>query len=439
MILTPLKYFESLYPQNTREKEIREYLEFLKKGLSAQIIGLPGTGKNNLLRLLAYNLGAREHHLKSYEKLMHFVYIDSAEARGRPMMDLVKLMLSTISFSLAERNMNTESAKVKQLLEEAVNMNDSFLIYQYLKKTIDYLTIEKKLSIVLLFDRFDTIAPNITEDFFSNLKTLRNHAKYRFGVVFSLKRPLEETVDINLIKDFEDVVSENEIYIEMTDPVSIKFRLDYIEKAARKKLGENVRREVVGLTGGHARLTKISYERLTAEKNIPENIHDYLLSQEKIKKALSEIWESLLPSEKLALKNKTLKDVDYLIKTGLVKNNQIEIPLFADYIKEKTATNNARILYDNEKNEITKADTPITYSLSASEFRLLKFMLENKDKVLSKDELISNVWTDQKTQEGVTDQAFDQIIYRLRKKIEDDPTNPKFIKTIKGTGYKFNS
>lgn len=438
MELKPLKYFESLYPEDTREKEIRQYLEFLKKGLSAQIIGLPGVGKNNLLRLLAYNVKAREYHLKKYESITHFVYIDAGEAKGRGQMDLIKLILSSIAFSLGERNMTKEALRIKSLLEEAIQMNDEFLMFQYLKKAIDFLTIEKKLSVILLFDRFDTIAPTLTEDFFSNLKSLRNHAKYRFGVVFSLKRPLEETVDVNLIADFSDIISENEIYIELSDPVALKFRTGYIEKAARKPLPSALKDEITKLTGGHSKLTKLSFEKIVSDEKTPENLERYLLDLASITKALDEIWDSLLPSEKIELKTKTFSQNSYLEKTGLIKNNKISIPLLSAYIENKKIENNEKIIYDNEKNEVLKGDASISNTLSSSEFKLLKFMIENKGKILSKDELIEKVWSDQKTQEGVTDQAFDQIIYRLRKKIETDPSNPQFIQTIKGTGYKFS-
>jgi len=439
MTLTPLKYFEALYPENTREKEIRQYLEFLKKGLSAQIIGLPGTGKNNLLRLLAYNIDARTYHLKHYENTVHFVYIDSAEAKNRPPKDLIKLIMSSIAFSLGERSLLDEAKRINLFLAEGINMNDEFLMFQYLKKAIDFLTIEKKLSVILLFDRFDTIAPSLTEEFFSSLKTLRNHAKYRFGVVFSLKRPLEETVDIELISDFSDIISKNEIYIQLVDDVAIKFRTEYIEKAARNSIDKKVRDEILSLCGGHAKLTKLSFEKIVSEKDKISDVKNYLLNQETIIKALDEIWDSLLPSEKIELKNKTFSDNSYLTKTGLVKDNEIAIPLFSYYIESLNIENNEKIYYDLEKNDILKGNISISSTLSSSEFRLLKYMLENIDKILTKDEIITAVWNDQKTQEGVTDQAFDQIIYRLRKKIEANPSDPKFIVTVKGTGYKFVS
>ncbi len=66
----------------------------------------------------------------------------------------------------------------------------------------------------------------------------------------------------------------------------------------------------------------------------------------------------------------------------------------------------------------------------------MKFLLENKDRIIEKEEIINTVWGDQKTVLGVTDQALDQLVFRLRKKIEDNPNQPQFIQTIKGRGFK---
>jgi DNA-binding response OmpR family regulator len=81
----------------------------------------------------------------------------------------------------------------------------------------------------------------------------------------------------------------------------------------------------------------------------------------------------------------------------------------------------------------------ISEKLSPFEFKLMIYLIQNKEKLCSKDEIINAVWGDQKSQEGVTDQALDQIFYRLRKKIEKDPSNPRYIHTVKGKGYKLSS
>lgn len=71
--------------------------------------------------------------------------------------------------------------------------------------------------------------------------------------------------------------------------------------------------------------------------------------------------------------------------------------------------------------------------LKEMEFRLLKFLIENKNKVLTKDELFENVWKDT----FISDGTLNVHIRRLREKMEKNPNNPQYIKTVWGIGYVF--
>ncbi len=73
-------------------------------------------------------------------------------------------------------------------------------------------------------------------------------------------------------------------------------------------------------------------------------------------------------------------------------------------------------------------------SLSPTEFRLLKALAENAGRVLSRDQLLNNVW--ETRAEDVYSRTVDVHIGRLRRKIEDDVTNPTYIITVAGMGYK---
>ncbi|MDO8269968.1 MAG: winged helix-turn-helix domain-containing protein [Candidatus Levybacteria bacterium] len=443
MQLTPLKYFDSLYPAATRKKEIQQFIPYLEKGLSSQLVGLPGSGKSNIFRLLSYNKDARFENFGEYEKYLHFVYIDCSEIKGRPLADITKFILISLAFSLGERRFAEESKEINQYLKEGLEVPDEMILFQSLKKSLDYLSIEKKLTIHLLFDKFDILIPTITSQFFTNLRVLRNHAKYRFGSIFSLTRPLEETIDPLLLADYHDLVAENVIYTTLFDEVGMNFRLSYIEKAARKSLDEKVKQEIIKLSGGHAKIAKLSYEAIISEENRIENIEEYLLKRPTIQGALYEIWNALLPSEQIALKkNISYDDISdlhpYLTASGLFGKDGITIPLFANYITTVPVESIEKITYDEERNEVLVGGSPITDRLSPSEFRLLRFLIQNKERLTSKDEIIQSIWGDQKSQEGVTDQALDQIFYRLRKKIEQDPANPRYIHTIKGKGYKLS-
>ncbi len=72
--------------------------------------------------------------------------------------------------------------------------------------------------------------------------------------------------------------------------------------------------------------------------------------------------------------------------------------------------------------------------LSATEFKILKFLIERKGKIFSRDHLLDAVW---KGEAFVTPRTVDVHINRLRSQIEDDPKSPRHIKTMRGIGYYF--
>lgn len=82
---------------------------------------------------------------------------------------------------------------------------------------------------------------------------------------------------------------------------------------------------------------------------------------------------------------------------------------------------NRMAIYINEKEIILKA----------REFKLFLYLFENKNKIVTKDELFNSVWKDTFFSDG----TLNVHIRKIREKIEEDPNNPKYIKTIWGTGY----
>lgn len=74
--------------------------------------------------------------------------------------------------------------------------------------------------------------------------------------------------------------------------------------------------------------------------------------------------------------------------------------------------------------------------LSAKEFDLLLLLVENKGRTLSKEYIFKSVWGSDSFSEQ---QTLTVHIKRLREKIEDDPAKPERIKTIWGTGYRYES
>jgi DNA-binding response OmpR family regulator len=74
-------------------------------------------------------------------------------------------------------------------------------------------------------------------------------------------------------------------------------------------------------------------------------------------------------------------------------------------------------------------------ALTATEFRLLEFLMSRPGIVFSREQLLDSVWGHDR---AVTDRTVDVYILRLRQKIENDPANPMFIRSVRGFGYSFN-
>jgi len=72
--------------------------------------------------------------------------------------------------------------------------------------------------------------------------------------------------------------------------------------------------------------------------------------------------------------------------------------------------------------------------LTAHEFDLLYVLASNPGIVFSRDALVQRVWG---SETHITERSVDTLIKRLRKKIELDPAEPRYITTVWGTGYKF--
>lgn len=83
--------------------------------------------------------------------------------------------------------------------------------------------------------------------------------------------------------------------------------------------------------------------------------------------------------------------------------------------------------------QVTKKEMPI--NLSATEFRLLLYLVQKKGRIFNRDMLLDAVWKDEAYVEPRT---IDVHIRRLRAQIEDDPSDPVYIKTRRGIGYYFD-
>ena len=74
--------------------------------------------------------------------------------------------------------------------------------------------------------------------------------------------------------------------------------------------------------------------------------------------------------------------------------------------------------------------------LPSRETDLLCYLMKNRDRVISRNELLERVW-EYPNAEGVETRTVDNYVVRLRQKVEPDPQNPRVVVTVRGRGYRF--
>jgi DNA-binding response OmpR family regulator len=128
---------------------------------------------------------------------------------------------------------------------------------------------------------------------------------------------------------------------------------------------------------------------------------------------------------------------DYVTKPFSLRELTARIKAVTRRAEERTTELNqycfGKIALDFKKYEATKKGEKL--ELTPLEFRMLKLLIEKKGQVVSRDDFLDQIWGEENV--SVSFRTVDSHIANIRKKIEDDPANPKHILSLRSVGYKF--
>lgn len=126
---------------------------------------------------------------------------------------------------------------------------------------------------------------------------------------------------------------------------------------------------------------------------------------------------------------------DYIVKPFFVRELVARIKIqFRGQTNANKILKAASLELDRSRCEARLDGNLLT--LTATEFRLLEFLMTRPGVVFSREQLLDAVWGHDR---AVTDRTVDVYILRLRQKIESDAANPLYIRSVRGFGYSFNN
>jgi DNA-binding response OmpR family regulator len=124
---------------------------------------------------------------------------------------------------------------------------------------------------------------------------------------------------------------------------------------------------------------------------------------------------------------------DYVVKPFFVRELIARIKLqFRNQATPARVLEVGGLELDTTSRQVRLNGTPL--ALTATEFRLLEFLMSRPGVVFSREQLLNSVWGQDR---AITDRAVDVYVLRLRQKIETDPASPVLIHSVRGFGYTF--
>ena len=124
---------------------------------------------------------------------------------------------------------------------------------------------------------------------------------------------------------------------------------------------------------------------------------------------------------------------DYVVKPFSVRELIARIKLqFRNQTKPSRVLEAGGVELDRTSCQVRVNSVPL--ALTATEFRLLEFLMSRPGVVFIREQLLNAVWGQDR---AITDRAVDVYVLRLRQKVERDPANPLLIHSVRGFGYTF--
>jgi hypothetical protein len=441
------------FPITYRQEQIRIILDWLRVGESGVIAGMSGSGKSNLLGFLASRPDAAQSHLGDTVADTCFTFLDInrlpnliGTAFYRAMLQTLYLQRGCLPESL-QRNLS-DSYQHWNALEDDLLLSDAL---QNMHRTFCY---QGSKRIVWLLDRFDEACRRLDAQFLNSLRALRDAFKGRLCYVVATRHHLSHLRDLAEIDEFYEIVAGNTCWVgPMVERDAQWVARQMAERWQTTFTGEDVAR-IIFLTGRLPAFLKVAFTllatRVLGGEDEGDTWEDRLLRRPEIQRQCQQLWDDLTDAQRVTLLGVMASSplsaiaktsLGHLQHLGLIVEDEGRLrvfsPLFEAFVEKTKGSPRGRIRLHPETRAIWRGDMQLPVTLTMKEDLLLSYFLEHPDELCTKDALVRAVWPDEVLVEGVRDDRLAQLVKRLREKVELDSTQPCYIVTVHGQGYRF--
>ncbi|MEM7334176.1 MAG: winged helix-turn-helix domain-containing protein [Chloroflexota bacterium] len=437
--------------QGFRHEEVMQLTKFIEAGESASIIGMSGTGKSNLFNHLCDSKTQELYFTeRPFPLIVRVNFHYAPDFTDRSMYSLILEQLEAISPREISR-INLPMGIADQVIwyhDSLIEAKDDLLkVQRSFKQAIRLLLYGNERKLVFLFDQFDDVYREAPAHFFANLRGLRENYKYRISYLIFTRDMLPNIMESDPAREeFYELMASNLVGLRPYNFSDARDLLTRIGKRNQINFNHDQAEDMITVSGGHAGLLRATF--LTSGREElnwqPGKNDESLLDIPGVRLECEKVWRSLSVQERKVLHTlqhgqkpsfENVPTLEQLSVKGVlrsIEDPKIFSPLFALFIKRQDPLWERPIYFEESTRQILVLGQPIP-SLTSLEFRLFRALYERDGEVLDKDDLIEAGWPSARG--GVSDEALTAAMARLRRKIEPDSKNPRFLNNIRNQGY----
>ncbi|HUW22356.1 MAG TPA: winged helix-turn-helix domain-containing protein [Candidatus Bathyarchaeia archaeon] len=453
--MEPQKQYYYPLPKEAVENCAKNIFGPILTGECVTSVWVGSAGRRTVIKFIIENIGLFKEIIPDYQKYL-LVYIEPLDLLEESLAAYLRLVGQSV-ITACEMKKNCLGSFDKKQFKIFNNENASYpQLLAVLKLLIGNIT-GHELKVVIFLGEIDELL-FVNSVFCNNLRSLWNSFSGKLHYVFLIK-------EIKMIFDKDRVGEElGELFLQnvVYEPISrqnadyvidrMSYRFGYSPSQEEKKVAKE-------MCGGHPYFLKVTC-KLLSKKNgtkslstqelidlLRRNYEIRSVAQRMIDVQTDKAKENLknITEEKIAtLEGEQVKVLEWL---GLIEKDQDGYYqpfclLFQDAISkriiEKTKGTNqiGELSYDAKSGALSFRGQSIEEKFSCQEYEVLIFLLKERNKLCSRDEISKVLWG-KDSYEKYSDWAIDQLMSKLRKKIAALRVKNGRLITVRGRGYKF--
>ena len=351
------------------------------------------------------------------------------------------------------------AADLSDSYEALLNPTSDFHVPLSFNRALEQFAGQAGRRSIFVFDEFDAAFQHLNPRVFLNLRALKDRHNSALSYVAATDRRLSQIRSDEQADEFKELFGPNVHYLLPLELADAQTLIAQQAAELNATFDQNDIAFVMAQAGGHPVLTELACRGLavlTGQQTrsdsedwlIHREVRDILRSDPAVRSECDKIWRDLDGGEREVLRAMyaagepaDLWAHDELLRKGMLRaegdERRIFAELFADYVHHLSAARKGPKwgVYIDLETDAVFVDGLRSETLTNLEYRLLLMLYGHLNKICDKYEIVESVWGEEYIDE-VYDASIEKLVSRLRRKIEPDPSNPQYLITVRGRGYK---